>query len=848
MQRKVTSYFALSVGNCEDSQLSSASTSRLATSETGPDTPDQSEEQLWPEPPKRQRTEVVPSSKETSVDCGFIADGSVPLVTLEGTEKLHYISNHFVPPLNYSAFVKQTVTKGTAKREKTLTFQHSWLEKYRWLVYSPHLRGGLCKYCVLFSPRDPRVAKAGVLVSKPLNNLSKAGGKDGFLECHQRLRYHSDAMAQAMTLRSSLDRPDATIPVMISNKNKELYEKNLCILEVLVKAVLLCGRQNIPLRGHRDDETNASTNRGNFIAIVNLIAEHDSRLRTHLDTAARNAKGTSKTTQNDLIDVIKTHIQASIAEKIAGESRVFSIIADEVTDRHSNQEILCVCLRYLVFENQRVHIKESVIDFVHMERTTGASLASAIIRSLAACNVDITKARGQSYDGAAAMSSSRVGVQARIKEASPKALYTHCSNHRLNLSIATACKIPQVRLTVDVINEAFFFFDMSPKRQRFLERVLEAYGSEQAKRRLCGLCRTRWVERHTALDTFYNLYHYVCLCLEAMTVPDQHRHVYARTDIEASTDDSRDLPPAEQWSWDRDTKMRAAGLLVNLKSSDTIVSFMIVKNALEVVKPLATKLQKRDRDVIDAYGMIDSTISRLRALRCEVEQEFKSWFNDSVKLADLVGTEIQTPRVVARQAHRSNNPSSSPEEHYRTNTAVPFIDHMLQEMDTRFAQEERVGKAIFCLLPSYILSDGPDTLERSLHEELLFWEEDLPSPSSLRHELQEWCRFWRTQTLHSVPEDLRDTLCSTDGDVFPNIRQLLIIGCTLPISSAEAERSFSALRRVKSYTRSTMTEERFTGLALMHVHQDIPIDTKAICLAFIRKHQRRMFSACVMYD
>lgn len=68
MQRKVTSYFALSVGNCEDSQLSSASTSRLATSERGPDTPDQSEEQLWPEPPKRQRTEVVPSSKETSVD------------------------------------------------------------------------------------------------------------------------------------------------------------------------------------------------------------------------------------------------------------------------------------------------------------------------------------------------------------------------------------------------------------------------------------------------------------------------------------------------------------------------------------------------------------------------------------------------------------------------------------------------------------------------------------------------------------------------------------------------------------------------------------------------------------
>ena len=38
------------------------------------------------------------------------------------------------------------------------------------------------------------------------------------------------------------------------------------------------------------------------------------------------------------------------------------------------------------------------------------------------------------------------------------------------------------------------------------------------------------------------------------------------------------------------------------------------------------------------------------------------------------------------------------------------------------------------------------------------------------------------------------------------------------MSSCEAERSFSALRRIKSYLRNTMSSERFAGLALMHLH------------------------------
>jgi hypothetical protein len=74
------------------------------------------------------------------------------------------------------------------------------------------------------------------------------------------------------------------------------------------------------------------------------------------------------------------------------------------------------------------------------------------------------------------MSSPNVGVQARVKEIQPLALFTHCYSHVLNLSIATSCKIQAIRNMTGTINEVFIFFDSSPKRQRFFELVLSKEG------------------------------------------------------------------------------------------------------------------------------------------------------------------------------------------------------------------------------------------------------------------------------------------------------------------------------------------------------------------------------------
>ena len=115
-------------------------------------------------------------------------------------------------------------------------------------------------------------------------------------------------------------------------------------------------------------------------------------------------------------------------------------------------------------------------------------------------------------------------------------------------------------------------------------------------------------------------------------------------------------------------------------------------------------------------------------------------------------------------------------------------------------------------------------------------------PSSLLAELKEWVAHWERRPSDKHPAKLLECLQQADEDQFPNVKQLLRIGCsTLPVGSAEAERSFSAFRRLKTYLRSRMSEERLSGLALMHIHHSLHIDVKEICHKYIQAHERRMF-------
>lgn len=71
-----------------------------------------------------------------------------------------------------------------------------------------------------------------------------------------------------------------------------MYDKNLSILRSIINTIILCGKQNIPLRGHRDDSTSTASNKGNFHAILALLATTDENLREHLEVCKKKMQPT----------------------------------------------------------------------------------------------------------------------------------------------------------------------------------------------------------------------------------------------------------------------------------------------------------------------------------------------------------------------------------------------------------------------------------------------------------------------------------------------------------------------------------------------------------------------------
>ena len=76
---------------------------------------------------------------------------------------------------------------------------------------------------------------------------------------------------------------------------------------------------------------------------------------------------------------------------------------------------------------------------------TGEALADDIVENLASnWQLNMQKLCGQAYDGAGAMAGKTRGVAARIMASYPKAVYTHCSSHVLNLCVVRSANIPDV--------------------------------------------------------------------------------------------------------------------------------------------------------------------------------------------------------------------------------------------------------------------------------------------------------------------------------------------------------------------------------------------------------------------
>ncbi|XP_071821470.1 52 kDa repressor of the inhibitor of the protein kinase-like [Apostichopus japonicus] len=694
--------------------------------------------------------------------------------------------------------------------------QHDWFSKFPFLCYSTKEDGLYCLPCVLFPTKPKKGARSKLLISQSYCNWKDARSD---INVHSTLEYHKAAMFTMTNFSTSTTTPDKRIDHSLTERRKELVQKNRQFLKSIIKTVEICGRQGWALRGHRDEQTSSALNKGNFKALLDFrVDAGDNALAEHLQTAPLNAVYTSAICQNDLLLCIKEYIQGIIISEVKAQplGPFYTVEADEVTDI-ANWEQLAIVIRYLK-GNKPI---ERLVGYVACDSITGEEICRNILDTLTALGLNPQDCRGQTYDGAGNMAGKERGCAARFQEVSPRAHYHHCSSHSLNLALSKACSVTEITLMLSAIKSTGLFFEGSPKRSRQLEKAIselngrrrEQGGGDQIPlQKLKLLCATRWVERHTALEDFIVLYEPVLDCLDM---------------IRGQRDQT----------WSSKAITEANGLIAALTSSSFVVACVCASYIFEYTKSLSVMLQGTSMDVIRAYEQITMVTDEIKAVRDDVDAEFDRLFTSMSTMAEAAGIEITVPRTCRRQTARTNVPADgSSKIYWKRAVFIPYLDGLITELSNRFTSLSHKAVRALCLLPANLDLCSDDKVDAIVQ----YYGPDMPSPASVSQEVRLWKRFWREVDDAERPKTVSDTLRQMNSKQFPNVCAVLQSLLLLPVTSAEVERVHSAFKIVKKKLRSTMLEDRLNALILLYFHKDIALDYDEIINIYSRKHPRRM--------
>ena len=122
---------------------------------------------------------------------------------------------------------------------------------------------------------------------------------------------------------------DKSVWVQLDSQRTQVIMDNRKYVKALMEAILYCSQQGIAFRGH--DESDSSSNPGNFKCLMTLISRHSIVVRNRLHNDNKTATWLSPTFQNELIHFLADQVRFYIKQQLQ-EAQYFTILADETKD------------------------------------------------------------------------------------------------------------------------------------------------------------------------------------------------------------------------------------------------------------------------------------------------------------------------------------------------------------------------------------------------------------------------------------------------------------------------------------------------------------------------------------
>lgn len=351
----------------------------------------------------------------------------------------------------------------------------------------------------------------------------------------------------------------------------------------------------------------------------------------------------------------------------------------------------------------------------------------------------------------------------------------------------------------------YVFFSKSCKRDSILRDHLKQV--ENALK-LRNLSKTRWVYRSESIDAVWSSFEAIRNALAEIAEKDR--------------DDS--------------VRKRAAGLQKKMTKFDFVFTIMFMRLIMKMTKVLTIQMQKSDLNILDALTLIKQTVTLLERIR-NTESELNSQIDASIEFAKTFGcnpTE-EYAKKCSRKVNRrlDDRPQTSANilfrAHYRK-CMIEVLDSLITEYRDNTKNCLQKIKPLAVVLQPPLTTPSVQQVEEVVN---LFPPSVKVDPLSLSAEFEVFTSIVTQRNEQCKTVDEAGKIAFDNKEIFPNIYRCYKLLFTAPVSVADIERSFSRMKIVKNFLRSSMTDNRLEDLIVLSTEKDL---TKTIDMDDVLKN------------
>ena len=492
----------------------------------------------------------------------------------------------------------------------------------------------------------------------------------------------------------------------------------------------------------------------------------------YLRELRRGANATYRSEQAiaEFVECISSVIQENILKRLH-LSESISIMIDESTDVSVLKQLV-IYSRGVVGGTLECHF----LGIRDLSDGRAATIETAVLEFLEEKDFDIANVSSLGSDGAAVMTGRKDGVATRLRRLNSNLISIHCVAHRLALAAGQASQsVPYLRRFKEILSSLFYFYHNSSVRQAGLTQIQTVLGDVAL--RLKQAKDVRWLSHQSAVDA-----------LRRSLIP-----VLTSLDREAA---ERGEPTA-------------SGLVNFMRKYFFVAALSLFADVLPHLCKLSKVMQKSSLDYSLLHPVIQCCIQSIEK-QIEKPEKYFSEVDDLLESLADAGHQI----VVSEKAKSD----------FVSQVKEPYLSALVQNLHDRFPAVELISSfGIFN--PSQLPEND---LEKDLYgtaelDVLLDHYSSGPLAVDRCAAQEEWKELKSFITNAGLEKETVKGLCTfllstpERQQLFPVLSKLLVRGLLLPIATADCERSFSAMNRIKTTPRNRLKTSTLEQLMIISI-------------------------------